>query len=60
MAAAPDKLLPLAARTVTAELDTAITRPRLLSLKNALAEQAQQPDADPRGQLGAEPSGQSA
>ncbi|NUK17675.1 S1 family peptidase [Streptomyces lunaelactis] len=47
VAAAPDKLLPLAARTVTAELDTDIARNWLLGLQDALAEQAQQPDADP-------------
>ncbi|MDH6522044.1 serine protease [Streptomyces sp. SAI-090] len=47
VAAAPDKLLPLAARTVTAELDTDIARDWLLGLQDALAEQAQQPDADP-------------
>jgi hypothetical protein len=47
VAAAPDTLLPLAARTVTAELDPGIARPWLLSLQDALAEQAQQPDADP-------------
>lgn len=47
VAAAPDKLLPLAARTVTAELDTYIARDWLLGLQDALAEQAQQPDADP-------------
>ncbi|MGW7673921.1 hypothetical protein ACWGJX_43705 [Streptomyces sp. NPDC054775] len=47
VAAAPDKFLPLAARTVTAELDTEIARPWLLSLQGALAEQAQRPDAAP-------------
>ncbi|MEU1107251.1 hypothetical protein ABZ408_40935 [Streptomyces tibetensis] len=47
MAAAPEKLLPLAARTVAAELDTDIARDWLHSVQDALDEQAQQPDADP-------------
>jgi len=47
VAAAPDKLLPLAARTVTAELDTDIARDWLHGLQDALDERAQQPNADP-------------
>jgi hypothetical protein len=47
VAAAPDTLLPLAARTVTAELEPEIARPWLLNLQDALAEQAQHPNADP-------------
>lgn len=47
VAAAPDKRLPLAARTVSAELDTDVARDWLLGLQDALAERAQQPDADP-------------
>ncbi|MEU8849744.1 serine protease [Streptomyces sp. NPDC048564] len=46
VAAAPDKLLPLATGTVTAELDTVIAQDWLLGLQDALAERAQQPDAD--------------
>ncbi|MFI7414037.1 hypothetical protein ACIBU0_35855 [Streptomyces sp. NPDC049627] len=47
VAAAPDTLLPLAARTVTAELDPEIARPWLRNLQDAIAEQAQHPDAEP-------------
>ncbi|MDW8478393.1 serine protease [Streptomyces scabiei] len=47
VAAAPDKLLPLAATTVAAELDIDIARNWLHGLQDALDEQAAQPDADP-------------
>ncbi|MFH8663083.1 trypsin-like peptidase domain-containing protein [Streptomyces afghaniensis] len=46
VAAAPEKLLPLAARTVAAELDTDIARHWLHGVQDALDERAQQ-DADP-------------
>uniref|UniRef100_UPI002F90AF78 serine protease n=1 Tax=Streptomyces antimycoticus TaxID=68175 RepID=UPI002F90AF78 len=47
VAAAPGKLLSLAAKTVTAELDPEVARPWLLGLQDAITEQAQRPDADP-------------
>lgn len=47
VATAPEKLLPLAATTVAAELDTDIARNWLHGLQDALDEQAAQPDADP-------------
>ncbi|GAA2955179.1 MULTISPECIES: S1 family peptidase [Streptomyces] len=48
IAAAPKQLLPLAARTVAAELDPEVARPWLLGLRDAINEQAQQPGADPQ------------
>ncbi|WP_447028153.1 S1 family peptidase [Streptomyces rochei] len=46
VAAAPKQLLSLAARTVAAELDPEVARPWLLGLREAITDQAQQPDAD--------------
>ncbi|MEN8652256.1 hypothetical protein ABCR94_17030 [Streptomyces sp. 21So2-11] len=46
VAAAPQQLLSLAARTVAAELAPEVARPWLLGLQDAITEQAQQPDAD--------------
>jgi hypothetical protein len=48
VAAAPQQLLPLAARTVAAELDPEVARPWLHELQEAITERARQPDADPR------------
>jgi hypothetical protein len=47
VAAAPQQLLPLAARTVAAELAPEVARPWLHELQEAITERARQPDADP-------------
>lgn len=48
VAAAPQELLPLAARTVAAELDPEVARPWLLGLQDAITERAQRPGTDPQ------------